>query len=98
MFSAILKCKQCGAQIVVSAETEALLHMKATKRRYCSACMEKRIEDSRKASYKKRHNRMEELVQINMREFNEGYERFWKKRGMQPPKVDVWGNVYIEQI
>lgn len=94
MLESIKACDRCGSLYHIYAEDEVSMKRKIQKSKYCEDCKVIKRKEAAKEQRKKRRTKLtpdDNPVMINKREFDKGYERFWAKRGMEPPKVDPWG-------
>lgn len=83
-------CSRCGKNIKVLDESETRLKLKMSNKKYCENCAKEMIRKSyHETNVKRKRIRITEDP-ISIKEFNEGYERFWKKRGYKPPAVNQY--------
>lgn len=93
-YTGTITCSVCGKTVTITGDTNESFLKKMRRQKYCEECRVIKLKESIALSRKKERKKAKENepLQINFREFDKGYERFWKKRGLEPPKVDAWGN------
>ena len=89
-FRSEVTCEGCGKILVITKSTERLLKQALCKQKYCEECAKKSIQISNRISRMERNKNRTQEEQFGISEFNEGYKRFWVKRGYKPPAVNQY--------
>lgn len=83
-------CMGCGKKFQIVSESEPKLRQIMSKKKYCEICARESIRKSNCNNRKKIKRTHVIDNTIGIREFNEGYKRFWEKRGYKPPAVNQY--------
>jgi len=93
-FKAKAVCQICGAEIEISAPSQESLNRKRVKIKYCPDCAYKKKREQCNAARRKSLIAKNDMVMpdiLTKKEFDEGYRKFWEKRGLTPEEVEKYG-------